>query len=357
MKRIYLDHAATTPVLPQARAATAAALEQWANPSSPHAEGRAARTALEKAREAIAEALGWQRDVIFTSGASEAIGIVAARAVPLRRIVGATEHEIVLHAMGPDATAIGVDRDGRLDLGALEQALAGGPALVAIQHVNNETGVVHPIADLRRLARNSGSPLLVDCAQSAGKLDLPDADFIAVSAHKLGGPPGVGALLVQDVATLVPSGGQERGYRRGTQDMPSAVGFAAALQAGVFRKAMPRIAQLRQTLELGVTESGGVVVACNAERSPTIGTMAMPGVAAASLLVQLDLAGFAVSAGSACSSGSMKSSHVLTAMAVEPEIANGAVRVSFGPDTGEDDVAAFVEEWQRIADRARSRAA
>lgn len=357
MKRTYLDHAATTPMLPQARAAVAAAFEQWANPSSPHAEGRAARAALERARATVADALEWRHEVIFTSGASEAVGLVAERALPSGRIVGATEHDVVLQAMGAGAVRVGVNRDGIVDLDAFEQALARGPALVAMQHVNNETGVLQPIDDIGRVVREAGSLLLVDCAQSAGKLDLPGADFIAVSAHKLGGPPGIGALLVRDLATLAPSGGQEKGYRRGTQDMPAAAGFAAALEAGSFRHAVSRLAKLRQRLDLQVIGSGGTVIAGEVERSPAVGTISMPGVTAASLLVQLDLAGFAVSAGSACSSGSMKPSHVLAAMAVPPELAAGAVRVSFGPHTGDDDIDAFVREWTRISTRMRSKAA
>ncbi len=353
-RRTYLDHAATTPVLPEARAAVAAACEAWANPSSPHADGRAARAALEQARETIAEALGWRHDVILTSGASEAVTISARRAKVPGRILGATEHDIVPYAMGEQARVISVDREGVVDLAELDAALGAGPALVAIQMVNNETGVIQPLGEIGARVRAAGSLLLADCAQGAGKLDLPDADFIAVSAHKLGGPPGIGALLVRELATLEPSGGQEKGYRRGTQDMPSAAGFAAALASGAFRDAMPRLTTLRQRLEDGVQAAGGVIIAHNSPRIATIGAVAIPGASSASLLVQLDLAGFAVSAGSACSSGSMKPSRVLAAMGVAPDIAGGTIRISFGPATREVEIDAFLAEFTRIAQRQRA---
>ena len=353
LDRIYLDHAATTPVLPEAQAAMGHALGAWANPSSPHADGRAARAALEAARAAIAEALGWRHDVILTSGASEAIAIVAARAKVGRRVIGPTEHDAVVAAMGPEAKVIPVDNRGVIDLDALEAALASEPALVAVQQVNNETGVIQPIAEIAALVRATGSLLLADCAQGAGKIPLPDADFIAVSAHKLGGPPGMGALLVRGIATLAPSGGQEKGYRRGTENLPAAAGFAAALQGQAFVEAMPRLAELRERLEQAI----GPAIGAGAERIPTIGGYAMPGVSSASQLVQFDLAGIAISAGSACSSGSMKPSRVLEAMGVAPEIAGSVIRVSFGPETTSDDVERFLAEWRRFADKAGQQAA
>ena len=348
--RLYLDHAATTPVVRQAQAAMADALGRWANPSSPHADGRAARAELENARAAVADALGWRHDVIFTSGASEAIAIVASRAKVGRRLCGATEHDAVMAAIG-DGDVIPVDAGGLVELGEL------GGALVAIQHVNNETGVIQPIDEIAEAVRAAGSLWLADCAQSAGKLPLPDADFIAVSAHKLGGPPGIGALLVRDIGTLAPSGGQEKGYRRGTENLPAAAGFAAALQARAFAEAMPNLAELRATLEAGIKEAGGSVVAGDCPRVATIGAYAMPGASGASQLVQFDLAGIAVSAGSACSSGSMKPSHVLDAMGLPAEIAGTVIRVSFGPQTCAADVDRFLAEWRRIARAAGARAA
>jgi cysteine desulfurase len=355
--RIYLDHAATTPVLREARSAMAAAYELWANPSSPHAEGRRARAVLEESRERIKAALGWRHDVIFTSGASEAVAIAAQRAKVPGRLVGVTEHAIVPHEMGAKAMPIAVDGAGIIAMAALDEALSGGPALVAIQHVNNETGVIQPLGEIGERARSAGSLLLADCAQSAGKIDLPDADFIAVSAHKLGGPPGIGALLVKDLATLEPSGGQEKGYRRGTQDAPAAAGFAAALESRAFADAMPRLAGLRNRLDEGVKATGGVVVAEDSTRIANIGAVALPGASQGSLLVQFDLAGFAVSAGSACSSGKMMQSTVLAAMGADPEIMSSFLRISFGPETSESDIDAFLAEWGRIGSRNKAEAA
>lgn len=356
-ERLYLDHAATTPILPQARAAVVAAMEGWANPSSPHADGRRARAAFEAGRRSIAKSLNWRHDVIFTSGASEAVQIVAARVRPQRRIVGPTEHDAVTAAMGADALVLRVGTDGLVDLDGLRELLPGAPALVAVQLVNNETGVVQPIPEIRQLVGDAGSLLLVDCAQAAGKIELPEADFIAVSAHKFGGPPGIGALLVRDLPMLEPSGGQERGYRRGTENWPSVAGMAAALETRAFLDAMPRLASLRQILEQEIVAAGGIVIAADALRTATIGAYAMPGVASSSQLVQLDLAGISISAGSACSSGSMKPSRVLTAMGIPPEIAGTVIRVSFGPSTSEPDINRFASEWRKIASRAKSVAA
>lgn len=356
-QRIYLDHAATTPVLPQAREALAAAMENWANPSSPHAEGRKSRAALEQARETIKQALGWRHDVIFTSGASEAVAIAANRCRVRGRIVGATEHAIVPHEMGEGAAVVPVDSGGMIDMDTLRSLLADGPALVAIQHVNNETGVIQPIDSIIELVRGSGSLILADCAQSAGKLAIPDADLVAVSAHKLGGPPGIGALLVRDLAILEPVGGQEQGYRRGTQDAPAAAAFAAALASRVFAGAMPRLSELRRRLDEGVKDAGGTVVAENSPRIANIGAVALPGASQSSLLAQFDLAGFAVSAGSACSSGKMKESKVLKAMRVDPSIASSFLRISFGPATSKSEIDSFLAEWRRVAERTATRAA
>ena len=343
-------------MLPEARAAVVDALESWANPSSPHADGRRARASLESARRTIAEALGWRHDVILTSGATEAIALAANRTKVPGRAYGATEHDAVGAAMGR-ARVIPVHADGRIDMSALGDVLAGDATLVAVQHVNNETGVIQPIADILDRVRATGSLLLVDCAQSAGKLPLPDADFISISGHKFGAPPGCGALLVSDIAMLRATGGQERGYRRGTENLPSAAGMAAALARRAFADAATRISDLRRMLERELRASGATVIAAEAERSPFIGGYAMPGVASASQLVQLDLAGIAVSAGSACSSGSMKPSRVLSAMGVEPDVATSVVRVSFGPQTTASEIERFVGEWRRIAERAAARAA
>jgi cysteine desulfurase len=355
MTRIYLDHASTTPVIREAREAFADALDCWSNPNSPHHEGRGCRARLEAAREEIRRVLDWTYDVIFTSGASESVEIAGRRVKAEGRAHGTTEHAIVPYAMGPGSIEIAVDADGLIDDAALDSVLAKGPALVAIQHVNNETGVIQPLDRLGAKIGEAGSLLLADCAQSASKMPLPDADFIAICAHKLGGPPGIGALLVKDLATLEPcGGGQEQGYRRGTQDVPGAVAFAAALSARPYE--MDRLAALRARLEAGVEEAGGAIIAEGVPRIPTIGAISLPGSTSMAMLARLDLAGIAVSAGSACSSGKAKASHVLAAMEVEPDVAAGYLRISFGPETSEADVDAFLAEFGRIAEQ-RSQAA
>lgn len=351
--RIYLDHAATTPVIAPARDAMARAMTTWSNPNSPHAEGRAARALLEEARDTLKSALGWRHDVIFTSGASESVEMAGKRVCVPGRAYGATEHAIVPFAMGEGAKVIPVHPDGLIDEAALDAALAQGPTLIALQQVNNETGIVQDLDRLAPTIRAAGSLLLADCAQGASKIALPDADFIAICGHKLGGPPGVGALLVRDLGLLEPcGGGQEKGYRRGTQDVPGALAFAAALAARPYD--MARMASLRDRLESGLRAAGATIIGEESPRVPTIGALSLPGATSASLLVQLDLAGFAVSAGSACASGKAKASHVLAAMGVSEEVAAGYLRLSFGPQTSEAEVDAFLETFGRIAERLRA---
>ncbi|MDD1452930.1 aminotransferase class V-fold PLP-dependent enzyme [Sphingomonas sp. H160509] len=326
--RIYLDHAATTPMRPEAVAAVMEGMARWANPSSPHAEGRAARAALEDARKRIAKALDWPHHVILTSGASESAAL-ALRGRP-GIAVAAVEHDAVLRA---------AERPIMLDVNASGIVVNGeGAQTIALQSANSESGVLQD--------RPTGV-WIVDCSQTAGKLPLPEADLIIVSAHKLGGPPGIGALLVRDLGLLDPTGGQERGYRGGTENLPGALGFAAALEAP--RDWFPGMADLRAQLDEAILASGGEIVAQNSPRIPTIASYRMPGVSSAAQLIRLDMAGFAVSAGSACSSGSMRPSHVLAAMGYSAQAAAEVVRVSFGWTTTAEDVAKFAEAWTRIA--------
>lgn len=357
--RIYLDHAATTPVLAEARAAMAAGLESWANPSSPHADGRAARAALEAARLRIAKALGWDGEVILTSGASEAIALAMQASKTDGWIVSPTEHDAVqrIADRAPDTRTVlrlAIDLDGRLVLASLQRALDAGAKrpLVIVQSVNSETGVMQDIEAVTAMAREARALVLCDCSQSAGKIPLPDADMIVISGHKLGGPPGIGALLVRDPGVLNPSGGQEKGYRSGTENVPAALGFAAALS--VSRNWIDRAADLRHQLESAIRGAGGEVVAEGAQRLPTIGSYRMPGVQANAQLIQFDLAGVAVSAGSACSSGTLKTSAVLTAMGWDEKAAGEVVRVSFGPSTTRAHVYRFIELWRAMAERVRS---
>ena len=352
LRRIYLDHAATTPILPEAAEAMRVACETWANPSSPHAEGRAARAQLEDARRRVAAALGWNGTIVFTSGATEGIEIVFSQAKANSFLVSAIEHPAVLRCR-PGTRRIAVTSDGILDLDDLDAALAEADApLVAVQAVNNEVGAIQPLDEIAARVKSAGGLLLADCAQSASKLPLPQTDFVVVAAHKLGGPPGVGALLIRDPATLTGIGGQEGGFRPGTHPLPSTMALAAALEAdrGWFAEAE----RLRAKLDDAILTAGGEIVAASAPRIATIGAYRMPGVPAASQLMQLDLAGIAVSAGSACSSGSLKPSHVLTALGWPEEAAREVIRVSFGRSTTEADVDAFLREWRALAARRRA---
>ncbi|MCP3733922.1 aminotransferase class V-fold PLP-dependent enzyme [Sphingomonas sp. RP10(2022)] len=346
--RIYLDHAATTPMTVAARAAVAQGLALWANPSSPHAEGRRARAALEEARRTIAAAHGWRGETILTSGASESLAIALGRTTAGRRFITAVEHDAVMRA-GGDAGVVPVDAGGIVDPGALAAMLAGAPALVCVQWANSETGVRQPIAAIAEVVHAAGGQLLVDAAQMPASAELAEiADMIALSAHKRGGPPGVGALLVRDLALLHPSGGQERGYRPGTENLPGVLGYAAAL-------AEPEAdhGDLRARLDDAILRSGGEIVGAGSPRHPAIGSYRLRGSAAAAQLILLDSAGFAVSAGSACSSGSMKPSHVLAAMGWEEAAGREVIRVSFGRTTTVEQVDAFIAAWRAMAKQMR----
>ncbi len=345
MKRensLYFDHAATTAVLPEAAAAVADAMVHWANPSSPHAAGRTARAMLEAARAGIADALGWTSDIILTSGASEAIAIGLGHAAVPVSAVSAVEHAAVLRT-ATAVTRLPVDHQGRVQMAAIAPG-----TIIAVQHVNNETGVVQDITNIAAQVHEAKAFLFCDAAQSAGKLPLPvTADMISVSAHKLGGPPGIGALLIRDLGLLRAAGGQEKGYRQGTENMPAVVGFAAALRHD--NDWMIEAQALRDRLDAAVRDGGGIVIADSAPRIPTIASYAIPGLAAASQLIRFDMAGIAVSAGSACSSGTLKASPVLHAMGLPRDISECAVRVSFGPHTSASDVDRCIQIWSELA--------
>nr|WP_166753156.1 aminotransferase class V-fold PLP-dependent enzyme [Sphingomonas insulae] len=346
--RVYLDHAATTPMTAAAIDAVARGHGLWANPSSPHAEGRAARAALEGARRAIADAYGWRGETILTSGASESLAIALGRTTAPRRLITAVEHDAVMRAAG-DARVIPVTADGIVDVQALAAMLGDGPAMVCVQWANSETGVRQPIATIADVVHGAGGTLLVDAAQMPATPELAGiADMVAVSAHKRGGPPGIGALLVRDLALLHPSGGQERGYRPGTENLLGALGYAAALA-----EPEPDHAALRARLDDAIQRSGGEIVAADSPRHPAIGSYRLRGSAAAAQLILLDSAGFAVSAGSACSSGSMKPSHVLGAMGWDEGAGREVIRVSFGRTTGAAEVDAFVAAWRQMARTTR----
>lgn len=360
--RIYLDHAATTPLRPEARMAVEEGFALWANPSSPHAEGRKARSLLEDARERVKVALGWEGEVIFTSGASEAAALAFDAANAVHDIATAVEHDAVLRGDRPEWT-LPVFADGAADLMALSaesrpsELLVDDPenrSLVAVQHVNSETGNRQHIGFAAELVHDNGGLLLVDCAQSAGKFALPRmADMAIVAAHKFGGPVGVGALLVRDFALLHPTGGQERGYRRGTENLPGALGMAAALEACSDPYIDPQVLAPLDAFAHEVRAIGGEWLSDRlADPTPYIRAIAMPGASGQAQLMRFDMAGIAVSQGSACSSGTMKRSHVLTAMGLSDELADRTIRVSFGWNTTRAEVERFCEAWLHMARQA-----
>lgn len=358
--RIYLDHAATTPIRPEAAAAVAEGMGKWANPSSPHAEGRAARAALEDARARTAASLGWPHELIFTSGASESAAMALARAKGGARLVSAVEHDSVLQAL-PDAEILPVRPDGALDLDVLEEAVDGRERpVVAVQAINSETGNGQDLDAIVRIVHSADGLLLVDAAQSAGKFALPaGADMVILSAHKFGGPPGVGALLVKDFAMLAPSSGQERGYRRGTENLPGALGLAAALEACSAPYLDPAVLEpITERLAPAIARLGGMRLADRlAAPTPYIEAIAMPDMSGSAQLMCFDMAGFAVSQGSACSSGSLKRSHVLQAMGLDDELASRIIRVSFGWSTTREEVERFCDSWIALAEGSGARAA
>jgi cysteine desulfurase len=352
--RLYMDHAATAPILPQARAAVAEAMTRWANPSSPHAEGRAARALLEDCRARAKAALGWDGELIFTSGATEGVAIALGRCRGRRAVGCAVEHQAVLRWIAEDAV-LPVDPSGRIDLAALDGRLGeGAPAIVALQQANNITGVIQPVAQALAIARAHGALLLVDAAQTAGKMALlVDADMIVVSAHKFGGPPGCGALLLRDLSWLEPTGGQERGYRAGTENLPAIAGMVAALEAD--HDWVENATRLRARIDAGIAAAGGEVVAAAVPRIPTVASYRMPGVSAQVQQMRFDMAGIALSATSACSTGAVAANPVLEAMGYAPAAAAEAIRIGLGRDIDEREADRVVAEWARIAASAGAR--
>ena len=353
--RIYLDHAATSPLRPEAKAAMEEGFALWANPSSPHAEGRKAKQALEDARARVKAALGWDGEVIFTSGASEALWIALNRAKVDRRIVSAVEHDAVFRA-APDAEVLPIDnhgllQGGELDYDILERHLSReGRALLAVQHINPEVGSNWywlKEDKFQTMAAEANASLLADCTQSAGKLDLPKADLIAISAHKFGGPIGAGALLVREFSVLEPVGGHERGYRQGTENLPAVLGMAAALQCGGVEE-WPTTRDDRWEFEKAIEKTGQVVSLGAACGTTGIFAIAHPTMSAQAQLIRLDAMGFAVSAGSACSSGTLKKSRVLDAFGVPDDVAARTIRVSMGWSTTPEELDAFAEAWASL---------
>jgi cysteine desulfurase len=352
----YLDHAATTPMRPEAVAAMLPYLtEHFGNPSGSHAVSRRAKVALEDARDEAAVALGCEpHEVVFTGGGTEAdnlalAGVVARRGG--RPLCVATEHHAVLHTTSAlDGLVVGVDRDGIVDLDALRAAIAsaGDVSVVSVMLANNEVGTIQPLADVREVIGDSIA-LHTDAVQAFPWLDVVSeaamADLVAVSAHKFGGPKGVGALVVRKGTTLSPivhGGGQEEDRRSGTHNLAGIVGMAAAMTATVAQRGstVERVRGLRDRLLDGLAASVGGVVETGPRGSKVAGNahVRFAGVESEALLFLLDAAGVCASAGSACASGALEPSHVLTAMGVAPDDAAGSIRFSLGATTTEDDV-------------------
>jgi len=374
--RVYLDWNATTPLRREAREAMAAAWDLGGNPSSVHAEGRRARGLVEDARSAVAEAVGGDaRNVILTSGGTESNALALTPGMPGRSgqaierlIVSAIEHASVLAGgqFAPDQIEIlPVQRSGLVDRDILAGMLAdGAPALVSAMLANNETGAIQPIAAIADLVREARGLLHVDAVQAFGKIpfDINElkVDLVSLSAHKIGGPTGAGALVVAaDLAApkaLIRGGGQEKGRRAGTENVPAIAGFGAAVKAAMAarRTDMERIETLRNRLEHGLRQTQGngksaVIFADGVARLPNTTLFGVPGLKAETAIIGFDLEGVAVSSGSACSSGKVQPSHVLEAMGYGPELAKGAIRFSLGWETTDADIEWALKAWRKLA--------
>ena len=380
MSAIYLDNAATTPVRREVREAMRPYYDdRFGNPSSVHRWGREARAALEDARDRLATVLGVQAaEIVFTRGGTEADNIAIlgrTRAEPGAAVVcSAIEHKAVLvtaraaEAEGAPLRILGCDRNGLVDPGELDEALSSTTAVASVMWVNNEIGTVQPIAELAERCAAAGVPFHTDAVQALGKipvrLDEAPVAMASVSAHKLGGPKGVGALFVRKGTTLKPlihGGGHERGLRAGTEDVAGAVGLAKAAELAVAERDdfAARVSALRDRLEAGLRERVPdlVVSAAGAERAPHICNVSVPGVANETLLLTLDMEGIAVSSGSACSSGAVKPSHVLLALGLPEEIAAPSVRFSLGRSTTAGEIEHVLRAFPPLMERLRSMAA
>jgi cysteine desulfurase len=359
----YLDWNATAPLRPQAQAAVIAAMAVTGNPSSVHADGRAARRLVEAARERVAALVGAaSRDVVFTSGGTEANMLALSPALGETLLVSAIEHSSV-RSGGRFAAVqdIPVTAAGIVDLTVLQSLLAGrSRPLVSIMLANNETGVIQPIAEVAAIVHAAGGLLHVDAVQGPGRIACDfqalGADLMTLSSHKLGGPQGVGALIKRDGLPLDPQikgGGQERGARAGTENVAGIAGFGAAAEAvrQGWTEEAARIALLRDRLEAGIMAATpkAVIFGKEAARLPNTTLFTVQGMKAETGVIAFDLEGVAVSSGSACSSGKVAASHVLAAMGVAPELARGAIRVSLGHATSDEDVGTILNAWEKLS--------
>lgn len=378
---IYLDHAATTPVRPEVLEAMLPYLgaQSFGNPSSAHRFGRAARAGLELARRQVAQALDAEpNQVVFTSGGTEADNLavlgsaMAAREQgrPMCAAVSAIEHQAVLAAahevvrMGGQEIILSVTSDGTLDLDGLDAALSAPPAVVSVMWVNNEIGVIQPIPEISRRCCDAGIAFHTDAVQAFGKIPVSvtelDCTFLTISGHKIGAPKGVGALVVRDrqaVEAIIHGGGQQFGIRPGTENVAGAValGTAAQLAVAELDGERDRLTRLRDLLveQLRAAVPDLAVTAEHGPRAAHIVSVCVPGADGEALLMHLDLAGIAVSGGSACSTGAVEPSHVLTAVGVPRELALGALRFSLGHDTTEKEIARTVEVFPGVVSKVR----
>ncbi len=378
VERIYLDHAATTPVHPDVLQAMLPYFsERFGNASSVAWFGREASYALEKARERIAKVLGClPSEIIFTSCASESDNLAikgvaqAAKAGCNHIITSPIEHEAVLHTCqyleqhGYTVTYVPVDRHGKIDPADVEAAMTDHTAIISIMYANNEVGTIQPIAEIGAIARKHGVPLHTDAVQAAGALDLNvrrlQVDLLALSAHKFGAPKGVGLLYVRSGIPLAPQqhgGSQERHRRAGTENVPSIVGMATALELASSRRDEYRshTMALRDELIAGVLETvaGSELNGHPVERLPNNASFRISGVESEAVLLNLDMQGIAASSGSACTSASMEPSHVLTAMGIPADLAHGALRMTFGTSNTQAHVARVLEVLPKTVEKAR----
>ncbi|HMJ41810.1 MAG TPA: cysteine desulfurase family protein [Pseudolabrys sp.] len=376
-ERAYFDWNATAPLRAEARETMVAALGLTGNASSVHAEGRAARQVIENARQKVASLVGAEaKNVIFTSGATEAnmlaltpaLQVAGEKALRDRLLVSAIEHPSVRSGGRFPAGSVEeltVTNAGLLDLHALRSALARTERpLVSVMLANNETGVIQPIAEIATIVHEAHGILHVDAVQGAGRIDCDiaalGADLLSISAHKLGGPQGIGALIRQSTvfgdihiaAPLITGGGQERGSRAGTENVAAIAGFGAACAAagGARQADAVRMVQLRDRLEAGIKAATpeAVIFGAQAPRLPNTTLVAVPGVKAETAIIAFDLSGIALSSGSACSSGRVQASHVLTAMGADAELTRGALRLSLGWSTTQDDVNTLLNAWNTV---------
>jgi cysteine desulfurase len=369
--RTYLDHNASSPLRPEARQAMLEALDAGGNASSVHGEGRAARNLIESAREELARSLGVPpRSVVFTSGGTEANALALRGSGAERLIVSAVEHASVRAAAEQSGRAVDqltVDSDGIVDLACLAQSLAAGPknALVSLMLANNETGAIQPVAEAAELTHRHGAIIHCDAAQAVGRMAVDwqglGVDLMTLSAHKFGGPQGVGALLIRPGTSMLPligGGGQEFHLRGGTENVAAICGMAAALRVALGDDA-DSMAAGRNRLEsrLKAVSPALRIFAQGVRRLPNTSCFALEGLLAETAVMAFDLLGVAVSSGSACSSGKVGRSHVLEAMGVPAGLARSAVRVSLGWNTTERDLTRLVEAWRELVSRPAARSA